>query len=299
MANAVINPPSFGAGDARNVILAGSGRYHYVRDFPGPLSIKSVIRGQAAWSTQEGRFVLDADSVLVLDHRQPYTILIDSPRPVRTFCLFFRETLVEQAWRCATASPSVLLDDPAAAPEVGFFDRMHPKAGAIAAILASMEREVSSGNATAESLEDGFLLAAGELLRFRADLKRAAARIPAARPATRTELFRRLTRARSMVEGSLDQPLDLEGIARSACLSPFHLHRLFTRVFGVTPHRYAVGRRIERARRLLENTDMPVTEVCLATGFQSLGSFSTLFRKATGYSPQQFRARAPGKRPGS
>ena len=303
MANAAINPPSFGPGGDRNVILAGNGRQHYVRDFPGPLSIKSVLRGRATWTTEEGRFVLDSDSVLILDNRQPYGMLIDSPQPVRTFCLFFREGLVEQAWRCVTASSSSLLDDPVAAPAVGFFDRMHPKVGGIAGILAAMGREVNSGQATAESLEDGFLLAAGELLRFRADLNRAAARVPAVHPATRAELFRRLTLARSIIEASLDESLDLAEIARAACLSPFHLHRLFTRVFGYTPHRYAVWRRIERACRLLAQTDMPVTEVCLATGFQSLGSFSTLFKKVVGYSPQSFRLRChtnakPGVRAG-
>ena len=49
---------------------------------------------------------------------------------------------------------------------------------------------------------------------------------------------------------------------------------------------------MDRARRLLAQTDMPVTEVCLESGFQSLGSFSTLFRKENGCSPQQFRARS-------
>ena len=97
-------------GDA-NVILAGNGRHHYVRDYPGPLSIKSVVRGNGTWSTHGSRFVLGADSILVLNNRQPYTILIDSPEPVRTFCLFFRDGLVEEAWRCHTRGAAELLDD--------------------------------------------------------------------------------------------------------------------------------------------------------------------------------------------
>jgi hypothetical protein len=127
---AVINPSEGPRGDS-NAILAGNGRYHYVREYPGPFSIKSIVRGQASWSTHEGRFVLDADSILVLNNRQPYTILIDSPQPVQTFCLFFRDGLIDDAWRCHTRGEVTLLDDPLDAPQpVGFFERMHPKEGA-------------------------------------------------------------------------------------------------------------------------------------------------------------------------
>jgi AraC family transcriptional regulator len=286
----VINPVQGPTGTA-NAILAGNGRSYYVGDYPGPLSIKSVVRGAATWSTHTGRFVLDADSILVLNNRQPYTILIDSPQPVRTFCLFFKNGLVEEAWRCHTRGAAELLDDPwRLPPAVGFFEQMHAKQGPIAKLLAAIEREVASGRATAESLEDGFLLMARHLLQFRSELEHSAARVPAIRAATRTELFSRLTNARSMIEASLGQPINLESIAKAACLSPYHLHRLFTQVFGETPHRYAVRRRMDRARRLLMQTDMPVTLVCLESGFQSLGSFSTLFRKENGCSPQQFRA---------
>ena len=291
MAAAVINPRDGPRGES-NVILAGNGRHHYVRDYPGPLSIKSIVRGQGTWSTHESRFTLDADSILVLNNRQPYTILIDSPRPVHTFCLFFRDGLVEDALRCHTSKADALLDDPSRSPsKAGFFERLHPKEGTLAKLLAAMQREVASGHSTPESLDDGFLLIARELLKLRSELSRSAARIPAMRETTRTELFHRLTKARSIVEESLAEPLNLETIARAACLSPYHLHRLFTQVFGETPHRYAVRRRMDRARRLLTQTDMPVTLVCLESGFQSLGSFSTLFRKENGCSPQQFRSR--------
>jgi AraC-like DNA-binding protein len=286
----IVNPADSPRGD-RNVILAGNGRHHFVRDFPGPLSVKSVIDGKGVWSTRHGRFEVDADSILVLNNRQNYTILIDAPQPVRTFCLFFKDRLVEQAWRCHTAATCELLDEPGGLPAaVGFFERMHPKEGPIAHLLAAMHREVVSGHATAESLDDGFLLVARALLQFRSELRRSAARVPAMRSSTRDELFRRLTKARSMIEASLDRPVSLDKIAGAACLSTYHLHRLFTQVFGETPHRYAVRRRMDRARRLLSETDMPVTMVCLESGFQSLGSFSTLFRKQTGCSPGQFRA---------
>src|SRR5262249_15406778 len=77
--------------------------------------------------------------------------------------------------------------------------------------------------------------------------------------------------------------------ARVACLSPFHFHRLFARAFGETPHSFVTRMRLDRARALLAADHLPVTEICLAVGYDSLGSFSTLFRSRTGMTPAEFR----------
>ena len=76
--------------------------------------------------------------------------------------------------------------------------------------------------------------------------------------------------------------LDVEALARLVHVSPDHLIRTFRSVFGETPHRYLQRRRIERAMFLLRTTDLDVTEVCLAVGFTSLGTFSRLFSAVVG-----------------
>lgn len=86
------------------------------------------------------------------------------------------------------------------------------------------------------------------------------------------------------------EPLTVGLLARRARLSPFHFIRTFRAATGLTPHQYVRERRLERARHLLSTTPMPVTEVCQAVGFTSLGSFSTLFRRSTGQSPAAYRA---------
>lgn len=76
-----------------------------------------------------------------------------------------------------------------------------------------------------------------------------------------------------------------------AGLSTFHFIRAFRASVGQTPHQYLRRRRIERACELLATTPVSVTDICDAAGFQSLGSFSSLFRRLTGESPAQYRAR--------
>lgn len=112
-----------------------------------------------------------------------------------------------------------------------------------------------------------------------------------ARRADAADARRRRERALRLLDSAFDQTLDLETVARSACYSPYHFHRWFRREVGETPLQYLTRRRIERARELLRSTDASVLEVCLAVGFSSPGSFSTLFRRFTGHAPSHYRAR--------
>jgi len=106
----------------------------------------------------------------------------------------------------------------------------------------------------------------------------------------------RLHRARALIDACYDAPLDLERIAREASFSRYHFIRLFRQAFDTTPHQYLMRRRIEKAKELLAADDLSVTEICFAVGFQSLGSFSALFRRAVGHSPKDYRARMRARR---
>lgn len=74
-------------------------------------------------------------------------------------------------------------------------------------------------------------------------------------------------------------------------MSPFHFIRRFEALFGLTPHQYRIRSRLERAKLLLVRGHS-VTEVCLETGFTSLGSFSDQFAKRVGVCPSAYRRRA-------
>ena len=106
-----------------------------------------------------------------------------------------------------------------------------------------------------------------------------------------TDLDERLARARRFIEESYDQPLDLAAISKQACLSRYHFLRRFRETFETTPHQYLIQRRIERAKELLRAPGPSVTDVCFEVGFQSLGSFSSLFRKCVGHAPVNYRRR--------
>ena len=104
--------------------------------------------------------------------------------------------------------------------------------------------------------------------------------------------YERLVRARRLIDERFDQPLDLDAMAAAACFSRYHFLRQFQREFRTTPHEYLQARRIERAKQLLAAGHHSVTDVCYEVGFQSPGSFSTLFRRVVGQPPATYRARS-------
>lgn len=104
---------------------------------------------------------------------------------------------------------------------------------------------------------------------------------------------RHLLRARDLADARYAEPLGVDDMARAAGLSRGHFSREFRRAFGESPHAYLLTRRLERAAAMLRTTDRPVTEICLAVGLQSLGSFTTSFTRTCGMSPRAYRAAFP------
>lgn len=104
-------------------------------------------------------------------------------------------------------------------------------------------------------------------------------------------LLRRLLRAKDRMDGASYERWPVERLARVSGVSDAHFARSFKDAFGVPPHRYLLTRRIERAKALLRDTNMPILEIALHTGWASLGTFGRVFRDITGRSPTELRAR--------
>jgi AraC-like DNA-binding protein len=100
-----------------------------------------------------------------------------------------------------------------------------------------------------------------------------------------------LLRAKDLIDREYAEQLDVPALAREAHASTAHFSRSFKKAFGETPHQYLLRRRMERAKELLRSTGLSVTEVSVAVGFRSLGSFSTAFRELIGESPSEYARR--------
>jgi AraC-like DNA-binding protein len=100
-------------------------------------------------------------------------------------------------------------------------------------------------------------------------------------------LYRRLVQAKLFIDTHYADSIDLDNIADEAYFSKFHFIRTFKNVYRRTPHQYLVFVRIEKAGELLK-AGMPVSTVCYSVGFESLSSFSRLFKRVAGITPSGY-----------
>jgi AraC-like DNA-binding protein len=104
---------------------------------------------------------------------------------------------------------------------------------------------------------------------------------------------RNLVRAKDLADARYFEPLTVGDLAQAAGFSRAYFIRAFRGAFGEAPHAYLLTRRLERAAALLRDTDRSVTEICLAVGLSSVGSFTSSFRRMYGASPTAYRAMFP------
>ncbi|MCB4363030.1 helix-turn-helix transcriptional regulator [Hydrogenophaga taeniospiralis] len=105
-------------------------------------------------------------------------------------------------------------------------------------------------------------------------------------------LLRRLLRAKDRMDAASHEAWPVKRLAEVSGVSEAHFARSFRQAFGIPPHRYLLTRRIEQASTLLRDTELPITEIAFATGWESLGTFGRTFRDVTGQSPSALRRHA-------
>jgi AraC-like DNA-binding protein len=251
-----------------------------------------MFNGRALYRAARAWFAVTEQGYLILNEREPYEIHIDSPTLVESFIVFFPTGWAEQGRDVLTLAPHQLLERPetmSGAPS--FFERFTPNDRWVSPLLATLRRAHQNGPLSDMWVEEQLRELLARMWQAQEHELRRSDTLPSLRPATRNELWRRLHRARDYIHAHSDSALTVTQIARVASLSPYHFMRAFKSLFRTTAHAYLSGCRVERAKFLLERTGMPVTEICLTVGFESLGSFSSWFRRSTGEPPLAWRRR--------
>ena len=278
-----------------NLVIHARGRGIEYAEHDAPLSIKCVFQGQEVHEVREIPYAVDEGSYLLLNHGQCYSSHIGSDQEVETFSIFFEREFAEQALRSLVDPADRLLDEPegVARQPVRFVESLYPLNSGLSHLLEEIRQWSDADHSDETWLDERLYALLAHLLSRHADLLKNIDVLPAVRRSTRIEQYHRLRRAQDFIDASFTGELPLAEIARVACLSPYHLLRLFKEAFGVTPHQYSTRKRLDHARMLLERTDLPVSEICHCVGYESLGSFSRLFSRHFGASPKKLRLRDP------
>jgi len=278
----------------RNMFVSWERQRQYSAPTPSVLSIRWSENGQRFFDLGKQRYAVDDTGYMVFNQGTDFASEIDSETLVRCYTVNFVPGMAEETLRSLITPTDRLLDDPHATdiPKVNFYEKTYRHNTSVTPVLRRLARYGERSPSDYTWFEEQFRFLVEGMLCAHRNIFREMEQIPAIRAATREELYMRLHLARDFMEANLNLPLTVPEIAQQACLSTHHFLRMFKQVFQETPHQYLTRRRMERARQMLILSDVSVTQICFALGFESLGSFSWLFRARTGLSPEQFRLQA-------
>lgn len=273
-----------GAVDAggRIFILNGHAQSWSTRSNGGAFSLKWAPRGGVTYATGGRTRRLSPENLLLINAGQPYELAMSSRDLAETFCVFFSDGLVREAWADAETEDPDGYEAPGEFPNLPF--RPDP---ALGEALTAARKALPEG--WPRDLEARLLLVLADAVRAAKRHRRGLARLPAVKASTREHLLGRLEAARGLIEEGVAP--DLPELARRAGVSKFHLLRLFRAVYGCTPMRYAEGRRLDRAADSLRRTRRLIEEIAYEAGYESLTGFGRAFRRRHGAAPSAFRAR--------
>lgn len=261
------------------VLARGAGQSEH----GGPLSLKTVRSGKSVYRVGRREYTVVPGRMLLMPPGERYTTRVGAcGAEILTF--YFPGALYAQMLAASVLPLDRLLEGAGLRPGdlCGFPPHQRPADPRVDALLARLDRSECDLTQLAQEV----LAATVEMVRESAGC---IARAPASRGSVRKELYRRVSWARARIEDELARGVSLTELARTACLSPFHLHRAFTEIFGETPGAYRQRRRLEVSRDLLLRSEAPVGEIAQRVGFRDPSAFTRAFRRACGRAPGAFR----------
>lgn len=101
-------------------------------------------------------------------------------------------------------------------------------------------------------------------------------------------LYKRIVQAKLFIDTHYAEKIDLSNISDEAYFSKFHFIRLFKKIYGKSPHQYLTYVRVEKAKDFLK-TDASIADVCFSVGFESISSFTALFKRYTLQTPAKYQ----------
>ncbi|MCW3104791.1 MAG: AraC family transcriptional regulator [Bacteroidetes bacterium] len=267
--------------------------FHEWKSGHSEVGIKYVISGTEKYTLNKKSYVVSKGNFLLVNRGQAHEVAVaNAPEPVHGLCMLISGTLLNDVLINNTAPGSWLLDNPEEKirPEFDFVEGIYRPDDVLNQYISSLGKMLNreTGEIPVESAELFYGLAQ-QLLASQSLTGERVQQINANRKSTREELYRRISLAKQIIDDSFNRELEIAKLAGTVAMSEFHFFRTFKQVYGISPHRYQVKRRLENAQKMLGENKLLVTEIAFLCGFADIHSFSKSFKKAFGISPAAFR----------
>lgn len=274
-----------------NVIIHAATKGVAYPEHWGPLSIKTTVTGKEFYRSGNALYAVDPNNYLIFNEGKFYSSWIDSSEEVESFTLNFSSSFAREVLHALLANSEIQLDMPQSDRHLDLrFNEKLYRANEQVMPFMNKIRELSADVAKhTEQLNELFAKVLECMVYDRNATNREIYATQKVRLGTKVELFERLTRAKDYLYSVFNAEVTLAETADVACLNQYYFLREFKKAFHVTPHQFLTERRLEVASTMLKSSNYSISEICYAIGFSDPASFSKLFKKRFGSSPNNFR----------
>jgi AraC-like DNA-binding protein len=257
------------------------------------LTVKFAFGGDEYYVTNKCRFRVNEDNFLVLNERCDYESYIDSDNNVESLALFFSPAFVDEAYSAFVRTHEKTLGsygtDICIERRNIFIEKLYPKDNIIVPLLSKIRGSLHESTSNKNLMLEQMILLLYRLFIINSEQSIEAERLPYTKKSTRDEIFKRLYNVKDYVSSCFNENISLDDLSKIACLNSHYLLREFKKFFKLTPYQYLTSVRMNEARKLLVNTESPVSEISALVGFEYLSSFTNLFVKHFKNSPRKYR----------
>ncbi len=278
-----------------SVVIQTKVRECFRPDIKGPFSFFLNLRGDSFCTVDRQTTRIDTENYFVSNRSQSYSLQIEeNSGGTETFNIHFGEFFSESVLNSLVTPADRILDagrEDQLSP-ISFFNQLHHRDATFNALIRAIlvsHREMGYNRLRFE--EQLTALLTYHLQQHRR-VTEAVNNLPPVRKATRVELYKRLSRAMDVLRAGFCGKISLDQLAAEASLSKYHFLRLFRATFDLSPYQYIQHLRIEKARLLLADPTLSITDLAGLLGFKNSQSFSRLFYQRVGLYPTQYRLQA-------
>jgi AraC family transcriptional regulator len=262
-------------------VVLGSARHAELPGGVRPLALIAARSGRVICDVASRRVAVDDDAFLVLNAGSHGAASIHAADAVECTQIYFPAAMIADVEYASDRSPTKLLDDPLATqvPNVDFREHLTRHERSVSPVLRYVQHCIRSGQASPEWLDEQLSCLLHRVFILKRRTRERVERLNCVRSATRLELYRRVAQAADYIDSNFERAFGLQELASVACLSRFHLLRLFRQIYGVTPHSYKEQKRVLVARRLLAAGRLSRAEVATQVGYATRAGLSAQLQR--------------------
>jgi AraC family transcriptional regulator len=253
--------------------------------------IKLVLEGTEKYTINGRDYLLKGGEFLLANHHSRSQLTIGNSSPVKGICIDIAPSLISQVI-AGYQYDSILEQDDNIDKYFTTEQFLENKYSINQSTFGSKLKSISSyvTNNTTQDIafhDDFFYELAENLVTSFSHQSGQQSQIKANKISTKKELYRRLLDCKNYLDEHYAEDLNILSISSQCYMSEYHFYRLFKQAFNISPHQYLTTVRMNKARNLIQDKGLSISEVALLSGYRELSTFSKIFKKSWGVAPSK------------